>query len=95
MLTMRNFSKDDWYAFGGAERFEDGDDPLIGRIIIRKDGKFENEYLVVADGNQNFYIHNVDNTMFGKLTFSILYRDLSNEMTSEEFYEASKKIDWS
>ena len=28
MLTVREFTKNDWYAFAGAEPFEDGSDPV-------------------------------------------------------------------
>jgi hypothetical protein len=29
MNTFRDFDKDDWYGFAGAERFDDGSEPLM------------------------------------------------------------------
>lgn len=40
-LSLRPFSKTDWYGFGGAEPFADGSDPLIGElknIAVELDG---------------------------------------------------------
>lgn len=42
-VAMVEFTKNDWYAFAGAERFEDGGEPLIAQygpltVIVDADG---------------------------------------------------------
>jgi hypothetical protein len=34
MMELREFTKNDWYGYAGAERFSDGSQPLIGRYGI-------------------------------------------------------------
>ena len=52
---MRSFNESDWYAWPGAEKFEDGSEPLIGFVKVSgwpEDLKESgNEVTIIADGN--------------------------------------------
>ena len=62
---MRRFTKNDWYAFAGAEKFEDGREPLIGEygdLVVIHDASgiqaivadYENEFFQVESKNYEY-----------------------------------------
>jgi hypothetical protein len=47
-LTFRPFTQEDWFGFAGAERFTNGDEPLIAEGFFAAD---QREWFLVLDGS--------------------------------------------